>query len=92
MIVENLNEILEKSNSLSDLSRYIYGKENYTNREKSKKILEENNVNWQEWLSSKKNKPIYCLCCGKEILGKDRKRQKFLSFFHAITIAKNIFY
>ena len=79
MIVENLNEILEKSNSLSDLSRYIFGKENYTNREKSKKILEENNVNWQEWLSSKKNKPIYCLCCGKEILGKDKKRKKFCS-------------
>lgn len=77
MVIENLNYILEKSNSLSDISRYIFGKENYTNREKSKKILEENNINWQEWLESKKRKPNKCLYCGKEIIGPDRFRKKF---------------
>lgn len=77
MVVENLNEILEKSNSLSDLSRYIFGKENYTNREKCKKILEENGVNWQEWLENKKRTPNYCLYCGKEIIGRDRFIKKF---------------
>lgn len=73
----NLNEILEKSKSMSDIARAIFGKENYTNREKCKKILSENGVDWQEWLKNKKEKPKkHCLYCGKEIVGKDR-RQKF---------------
>lgn len=73
----NLNEILEKSKSMSDIARAIFGKENYTNREKCKKILSENGVDWQEWLKNKKEKPKkYCLYCGKEIVGKD-SRQKF---------------
>ena len=63
-----LKDFLEKSKSLSDLSRYIFGKENYTNREKCKKILEENGINWETWLAEKKVKPKrYCLYCGKEI-------------------------
>lgn len=75
--MENLTEILEKSNSISDLARYFFGKENYANREKSKKILEENNINWQKWLDSKKRNPNYCLYCGQEITGPDRFRKKF---------------
>ena len=74
----NLNEILEKSNSMSDIARAIFGKENYTNREKCKKILSENGVDWQEWSKKKKEKPKkYCLYCGKEIVGKCRSNKKF---------------
>ena len=76
MEIENLDEILEKSFSLNDLARYFFNKSNYTNREKSKKILQENNINWQEWLNSKKRKPNFCLFCGREITGKDRYIKK----------------
>jgi len=73
----NLNTILEKSKSMSDVARTLFGKENYTNREKCKKILIENNIDWEMWVKEKKEKPKkYCLYCGKEIIGKDR-RQKF---------------
>ena len=43
--MEDLHIILSKSNNLSDIARYIFNNENYTNREKCKKILEENNIN-----------------------------------------------
>lgn len=77
MVVENLNEILETSNSLNDLARFFFGKENYTNREKSKVLLEENNVDWKEWLSSKKERRNFCKYCGKEITGRNRNTKKF---------------
>lgn len=77
MDISKLNEILEKSKSMSDVARCIFGKENYTNREKCKKILEENNINWHEWLENKKEKlKRYCLYCGKEITEGD-SRKKF---------------
>lgn len=74
----NLSNILIKANSLSDLARMIFGKENYSNREKCKKILTENNVNWEEWLESKKvEEKRYCLYCGKELTDKNKNRKKF---------------
>ena len=77
MDISILNEILEKSKSMSDVARNIFGKENYTNREKCKKILEEHGINWSEWLKEKSTKPKkYCLYCGKEIIGGD-SRKKF---------------
>ena len=82
-----LKDFLEKSKSLSDLSRYIFGKENYTNREKCKKILEENGINWETWLAEKKVKPKrYCLYCGKEITDGDY-RKKFCN--HSCAISYN---
>ena len=79
MVVDNLNEILNESNTLSDLARFIFNKENYTNRTKCKQILMDNGINWEEWLNSKKRGPVFCLHCGKEIVGKDRFRKKFCS-------------
>ena len=77
MDISILNEILEKSKSMSDVARSIFGKENYTNREKCKKILEECGINWSEWLKEKNTKPKrYCLYCGKEIIEGD-SRKKF---------------
>ena len=62
---------------MSDVARSIFGKENYTNREKCKKILKENGIDWSEWLKEKNEKPKrYCLYCGKEIIGGD-SRKKF---------------
>ena len=68
--------ILEKSKTLSDLARAIFNKENYTNREKCKKILSENGIDWKEWLKEKNTKPKkFCLNCGKEIIGGDNRRK-----------------
>ena len=68
-------EAIKESKSLCDLSRKIFGKENYTNREKCKKILFENGIDWKEWIEEKKDKPKkYCLFCGKEIPNKGGKK------------------
>lgn len=75
----NIEKILETSKSMSDIARHIFGKENYTNREKSKKILEENGINWEEWLKSKKPQPKKCLNCGVILTGKDKNRKIFCS-------------
>jgi predicted RNA-binding Zn-ribbon protein involved in translation (DUF1610 family) len=72
-----LNAILQNANTLNDLAIHFFGKKNYTNREKSKLILAEHNINWKDWLDSKKRKPNKCLYCGNEITGKDRFRNKF---------------
>ena len=54
--------------TLNDIARQEFGKANYTNREKCKKLLEENGINWKEWLETKKVKEKkYCLQCGKEL-------------------------
>ena len=62
---------------LNDIARQEFGLANYTNREKCKKILLEEGIDWKEWLENRKNiKPKkYCLHCGKEIVdGKHRKK------------------
>ncbi len=64
----NILEILEECSSLNDICRKIFGKHNYTNREKVKKLLYENGVDWEEWLDKKKQeKEKYCLVCGKKL-------------------------
>ena len=76
MDIDDLNEILEKSKSISDIARNIFGKENYTNREKCKKILEEHGIGWKKWIESKKVKPRkYCIYCGKEITEGDYRKK-----------------
>ena len=71
----DLNLVLEKSKTLSDLARFLFGKENYTNREKCKTILADNGIDWLEWLNIKREKPKqYCLYCGKELTGDYRKK------------------
>lgn len=84
MVIENLMEILEKGTSLNDLCRFFFGKANYYNREKCKKILQKNGVSWQEWLKSK-NKQNFCLCCGKEITGRNKNTKKFCNSSCAAT-------
>lgn len=61
-------EVLENCSSLNDVARKIFGKANYTNREKCKKILLENGIDWREWLESiKLSKTKYCIVCGKKL-------------------------
>ena len=70
----DIEKILEDCKTLSDIARHIFGKESYTNREKCKKLLAENGIDWKEWLDKKKDeKKKYCLYCGKEIIGDYRK-------------------
>ena len=65
--MENL-DFLNNCKSLNDISRKLYGKVNYLNREKVKKYLLENGINWKEWLETiKKNKTKYCIVCGKKL-------------------------
>lgn len=88
-------EILNQCNTLSDLARKIYHKDNYWAREKVKDLLFENNIDWKEWLASKK-KITYCLYCGKEITGKNKNIKKFCnsscsaSYNNQLRTSKNI--
>ena len=76
MNIDNLSEILAVSNTISDIARTIFGNPNYTNREKCKKILRKNGIDWEKWLEDKKVKPKkYCLYCGKEIIGGDYRKK-----------------
>ena len=59
---------IENCKTLNDIARQEFGKANYTNREKCKKLLKEEGIEWREWLEAKKVKEKkYCLQCGKEI-------------------------
>ena len=54
--------------TLNDIARQEFGKANYHNRNKSKKLLEKEGINWKDWLEHKKEKPVKCcLYCGKEL-------------------------
>ncbi len=73
--MENLKDILKDCRSISCVARKIFGNENYYNRIKCKKILEENGINWKDWLDNVNSKPIkYCLYCGKEITSKNAEK------------------
>ena len=62
--------------SLNDLSRLFFGKANYNNREKAKKILSEMGVDWRKWKENQKENEgkKYCITCGKELNGKNQKK------------------
>lgn len=62
---------IKNCKTLNDIARQEFGKANYNNREKCKKLLEENGINWKDWLESKKRKKEtkYCLQCGKKLSG-----------------------
>ena len=67
----------ENCKSLNDIARQEFGKANYTNREKAKKLLFECGIDWRDWLESIKNsKRKFCLVCGKEL---NNEQTKFCS-------------
>lgn len=64
----------ENCKSLNDIARQEFGKANYTNREKAKKLLFEYGIDWRDWLESIKNsKRKFCLVCGKELNNEQTK-------------------
>lgn len=72
---KKLEEGLNECKSLSGLARFIFGKENYTNREKIKKMLEEVGIDWEIWVEEKNKKPVrYCLNCGNVLTGDTRSK------------------
>lgn len=63
--------------SLNDIAKKYFGKANYTNREKSKKLLSENGIDWRKWLDDiKESKTRYCVVCGKRL---EKDQVKFCS-------------
>ena len=65
--MENL-DFLSGCNTLNDICRKLFNKANYANREKVKKILYENGIDWKEWLPKKKEENAnYCVVCGKKL-------------------------
>ena len=61
----------------NDICRKLFNKANYANREKVKKILYENSIDWKEWLFKKKEENAnYCVVCGKKL---KRGQEKFCS-------------
>lgn len=52
---EKLTSALETCKSLSELALKLFDRNHQSARNKCKQILEENGVNWEEWLKRKKH-------------------------------------
>lgn len=73
-----LIELFDSCKSIAEICRKLYGKNNGGIHNKVIKLFSETNYDWDNHLISIKNeKKRFCLNCGKEISGKDRKRKKF---------------
>lgn len=70
-----IREIIQKSQSLSEAARIIFGDDKTSSREKVKILSKELSVTAPNFY----NRHNYCLFCGKEIVGRDRFRKKFCS-------------
>lgn len=69
---------LENCKTLNDIARQEFGKANSNCREKVKKLLEKEGIDWKEWLISKGGKVKQthtkeCIYCGKELLSSQDK-------------------
>ena len=69
---------LENCKSLNDIARQEFGKADSNQREKVKKLLDKEGIDWKQWLKDKGNivKEVnkrYCLKCGKELLSSQDK-------------------
>lgn len=69
---------ISECKTLNDISMLLFGKKNYSNREKVKKYLANNGIDWEEWKKSKEEHNINktCLVCGKELV---KSQHKFCS-------------
>lgn len=76
---------IDNCKSLNDIAKILFGKANYTNREKVKKYLFENGIDWKEWAESvKAAKTRYCIVCGKKL---EKEQKKFCS--HSCSASHN---
>lgn len=65
---------LERCSTLNDIAVLLFGKKSYHNREKVKKYLSENGIDWKAWKENKKlAKHRNCLNCGKQLSNKQIK-------------------
>lgn len=61
-------EDIRDCRSLNDIAEKLFGTRNYYNRERVKKLLKENGIDWKEWLKkTKAKKERFCLLCGKKL-------------------------
>ena len=75
---EMLIELFDSSNSIAEICRKLYGKNNGGMHNRVLKLFEETGYDWETHLKIiEEKKKKYCLNCGKEIIGKERKRKKF---------------
>lgn len=68
-----------KCKSFGEIAIMLFGKNNYTNREKAKKYLDDNGIDHTVWreeqkLKQKNKQEAYCLNCGSKIEGDYRKK------------------
>lgn len=75
---EMLIELFDSSNSIAEICRKLYGKNNGGMHNRVLKLFEETGYNWETHLAEvEESNKRYCLNCGKEISGKERARKKF---------------
>ena len=75
---EKLIEIFNSSETIAEICRKLYGKNNGGMHNRVLKLFNEFNYDWKAHLIEVENKKKkYCLNCGKEILGKERSKKKF---------------
>ena len=75
---EMLIELFNSSKSIADVCRKLYGRNNGGMHNRLIKLFEEVGYDWDEHVNQiEEGKKRYCLNCGKEISGKERKRKKF---------------
>lgn len=69
-------EEIKNCKSLNEASKVLFGKVNYYNRCRIKKILSENNIDWKEFFKTKKatKEKRFCLQCGRELTTKNAKK------------------
>ena len=75
---EVLIGLFDSSNSIAEICRKLYGKNNGGMHNRVLKLFEETGYDWDTHIAEvEKSKKRCCLNCGKEISGKERTRKKF---------------
>ena len=75
---EMLIELFDSCESIAEICRKLYGKNNGGMHNRVLKLFEETGYDWDAHIKSLEEKEKrYCLNCGKEISGKERSRKKF---------------
>ena len=75
---EMLIELFNSSESIAEICRKLYGKNNGGMHNRVLKLFKEFEYDWKQRLAEiEESKKRYCLNCGKEISGKERVRKKF---------------
>jgi len=73
-----LIELFNSSETIAEICRKLYGKNNGGMYNRVLKLFEKTNYDWNSHLVDIENsKKRYCLNCGKEISGRERARKKF---------------